>query len=461
MANGYNLVLPFVKQATARFIKAQTMQEVISLALVSGKFFIFYGRGGHAKSEFVQSVFDCIEGAESFVMSFGSDMTEDTLYGGVNLRAVNDSEDPCIIYDVEYSFLSHPLFIAEEAFDAPGPVVRSLKDTLTARQLRKGRQQYPMQTKCIGVLTNHQPSDISEKGDDYQALIERFPLQLVVGWDSYKPNDFVEMFARTFGEYDCPEFSLQEWMELQELTFQVEIPDEVLSVLAELIGEVHANGGWISPRTANHARDLLRASAVINGRMTAEIEDIIATKYLPGMEQIAATIEEKIHTAYNRAVAESLIQDGWRIYHAIENRQRMEKSPIKRLQYAALLEKLNDEVSTLIQPPQELRSNKESLTNSIGTLFRKLGGEADVFLDISIVLPERMLGIGYQVQDPQRGAMTIREQREWDEQQSSYHDDSDDSQDEEEEERFNPPSSPFRSGLRPAGSSSLRPGGKK
>ena len=66
----------------------------------------------------------------------------------------------------------------------------SLKDVLTAREMRNGYQRYPMKTRCVVALTNKEPNEISALGPSAHALIERFPLQLNLKWDSYDLSGF-------------------------------------------------------------------------------------------------------------------------------------------------------------------------------------------------------------------------------------------------------------------------------
>lgn len=405
----HTLVLPFVRQASRNFIKMERVREVLSLALVSGKFVILYGPGGHGKSEFTAQLLKCVKNAKVFIQSFGEGMDESHLYGGINFRAMNDKDDPRIEYDPKNSFLEADLVVFEEGFDGPATVVRSLKDTLTAKALRKGRQQYRMQTKAIVMLTNHRPSDIAEKGDDYQALVERFALQEIVEWGSYTAEDFVAMFDAIDSGIDCPEITLKEIIELRYKALEVEIPREVLLVYAELIEHARKEGGRISPRTAEHGRDLIKAAAAINGRSVAQEADIRAVKYLPGMEAIASTIEDKIKAASDRAFAQTYLNEAWRIYDEIKRLARSSDSPIVKLKLAALLEQLKDEIAEFIRPPKELVRSRDSLNDNIEKEFRQLGGDTQLYLDLRVELSDQLFG--QEVMVPRSGEVTIRERR--------------------------------------------------
>jgi hypothetical protein len=281
----------------------------------------------------------------------------------------------------------------------------ALKNTLTEAQLENGAQVYPMRTKAMLLLTNKKPQDVVEFVDEASqnsiaALMERFPLHMIVEWDSYESRDYMGMFVSLEEAMDgCPGFTFKELVELRQWVSQVRIPREVLAVLTELVAEANEqSGGIISPRTAVHARDLIAAAAVINGRDVAEEADIIAVKYLPGMEAIATTIEQKIEAASNRAKAEGLLTDGFRIVGTLQALLERRKGNFQfMLAVMALLRQLEDEVDDMIRPPRELQDRKQALLDQIREVFRSAGVKAEYMAQAMVVLPEQMLGSNWKV----------------------------------------------------------------
>lgn len=346
------LTLPWVEASTKRFVNAAEMREVLSLALVSGKNVILFGPGGHGKSEFVSDCLAAVDGAATFVQSCGEGLDEARLYGGIDLARLNDQKDPVIQYRPERSFLNSDFGVFEELFDAPTSVLLSLKDTLTARRLRNGAQQFDMRTQLLVAATNKEPGEVAELGAAAQALIERFPLQLRVAWADYSAQSYLEMFrsldaaagAESKGQAGI---TLAELKDFRERARRVVIPEGVLGILAEIIAGAVASGVTISPRTAVHARDLVRASAVINRRSTATKEDIVAVKYLPGCAELAAKISEEIEAAVKRAQAEERIRGLEAAVKAIAEefeQARRAASPIKLLQVVKRASGLGDEL---------------------------------------------------------------------------------------------------------------------
>lgn len=344
-----SMVLSFVRHATQAFVKAEAVREAISLALVSGKNLILFGPGGHGKSEMTSAVMSAIEGASVFVQSFGEGMDEARLYGGINLKALNDADNPVIEYHPDRSFLAADLAVFEELFDAPTSVLLSLKDTLTAGTYRNGAQQFKMRTQTIVCATNREPGEVAEIGAAAQALIERFPLQLRVAWDSYSANDFLEMFESI--ETSPNGHESVAWTELQTLKAKaksVRIEDGIRRILAEVIASAVANGVTISPRTAMHSQDIVRAAAAINGHTIATKDDLLAIKYLPGCEEIATKISQEIEEAVKRAGAEQRMREAETKLRMLQTEfQSSAGSPIKLLQIALKGEQFSNELAQL------------------------------------------------------------------------------------------------------------------
>jgi hypothetical protein len=124
--------------------------------------------------------------------------------------------------------MNHEYVIFEEAFDAPVYVLTILKDILTSRELRNGHQVFPIKTKMIVICTNHSRSVIA---DDLsiKALMERFPLELEVKWQSYHEANYQTMFNIVFGS-------------------STTVKD--YNVISKLCGTLYSEGTTISPRTA-------------------------------------------------------------------------------------------------------------------------------------------------------------------------------------------------------------------
>lgn len=311
------------------FIKVEEIARILALALSSGKNVILWGPGGHGKSEMVQAALEEVTGGDDiFIQSFGEGMDEATLWGGLDFKALDTEK--VLRYFPESSFLAKPFAVFEEIFDAPASVLLALKDTLTAKKLRKGTQQFNMATKVIIALTNKAPSEISDLGPAAAALIERFPLQLEVKWPSYKAADYGSLFAKVAPRLPGAELNGQG------------------KILAELLAKAGEKGGIISPRTAVHAVGLVKASASLRGAAQVEKQDLVDLTFLPGMEEFASTIREELDAAVERAAVESRVTDAEaQLAVLVREHQAASDSPIKLLQSAKRFTAFADSVANL------------------------------------------------------------------------------------------------------------------
>ncbi len=289
-----------------RFVKTEEVSGIISLAFQGNKNAIIYGPAGHGKSQIMEYITSaiipkrcghicngsCVDAcihtcdvyidnsdtpschvSDVFIQSFGEGMDEAKLWGGVDMAKLQDSENPRLEYAPQYSFLNYSFAIFEEIFDAPTTVLLALKDTLTAREFRNGYQHFPMKTRCIIALTNKEPQEISDLGPSAHALIERFPLQLNLKWDSYTTKDFLQMFNKVRPRQHT----------------------EIKKTLAEIIALAIEKGYFISPRTAMHALDVV---ATNSDRGDDAYQSL---RFVPGFEGVLDNITEDLYQARIKA----------------------------------------------------------------------------------------------------------------------------------------------------------------
>ncbi len=158
---------------------------------------VLWGPGGYGKSEmsltFAREVYklEQVE-ARPFVKSFGASTADGDVWGGYDLNSIG--EKGRLEFALDDSFLAAEIAILEELFDLPGRVIEDLKDTLSAREFRRGALSYLMKTRSIIVCTNHNPDDIEKRSESANALLQRFPTRLEVKWPKHEASDYLSMF---------------------------------------------------------------------------------------------------------------------------------------------------------------------------------------------------------------------------------------------------------------------------
>jgi hypothetical protein len=208
--------------ATEKFVFMDKTDQVLNIGFNTCKNIVLYGPGGHGKSE---KTLDFLKerGIQPYVITMGTGMTTDRLFGGMNILKFNKTGK--IEYLVENSFMDHEYVVFEEMFDAPDFILEQLKDILSSGVFRNGTQVYPIKTKFIICCTNRTRDEFS-KNMSLRALMERFPLELNVIWDNYTEISYNKLLESKFGV------------------------DNVDPVIPYLLQEYAKNGITISPRIA-------------------------------------------------------------------------------------------------------------------------------------------------------------------------------------------------------------------
>lgn len=243
------------------------MAEVLFKAVSLGQNAIFYGRGGHNKSEGTELLLKLMKdkgmiSADPFVLTCGDGMTEETLFGGINIKKFKESGELEFLF--KNSFLEHEIVIFEEIFDAPPQVLLALKDVMTSKKARKGNQIHDCKTKVFIGLTNRSKADFSED-HSLEALAQRFPLTMKTEWDSYNKNNWNTLFKVVLNKKD-PNFYDKNKSKLQELA-------EILQINNDQNDPAY----FVSPRTAIHAAKLYCAGG--NLKFISDINKSILDKY--------------------------------------------------------------------------------------------------------------------------------------------------------------------------------------
>jgi hypothetical protein len=329
---GMNLYEQVFTILDERFVQVEKLARALALAIASGKNLLLWGPGGHGKSEMVQEALKLLFHDDDLLyLAFGEGTDEATLWGGLNFKRLND--DGVLEYFPERSFLARKIAIFEEIFDGPPVVLTALKDTLTSGFLRKGAQIFRMETRLIIGLTNKDPRSLAEMGPEFEALIQRFPLQLEVKWPSYTAADYLRMFEK-----------VERFLGGARMNGN-------LPLLAEVIAKAGEGQTPISPRTAVHALGLVkRGAAEIRGAEFVERQDLLDLQFLPGMEVFARTLQAELDKAAQRAAAESRLNEAevrFKELKAQYDDAVRTRSPIKIGQAAKRMQAFVDEVADL------------------------------------------------------------------------------------------------------------------
>ena len=185
-------------KGTAAFVFMDNVKHILDVAMATEKNIIHYGKVGYGKSEFT---IDYLKenGINPYVITMGTGMTTDRLFGGLDLPTFNSHGK--IEYLVENSFMNHEYVIFEELFDAPDFILEQLKDILSAGVFRNGSQVYEIKTKVIICCTNKTREEFA-KNNSLKALMERFPLEQEVKWQNHNRITYQKLLETKLGFAD-------------------------------------------------------------------------------------------------------------------------------------------------------------------------------------------------------------------------------------------------------------------
>ena len=187
-----------------KFVYIDDVAKVLHLGFTTSENVVLYGPGGHAKTDSVLEFFKLMD-IKPFVKVLGKGTTVEDLFGGLNIPLFQATGK--LEYFVENSFLANEYVMLEEGFDIPMQVMEQLKDPLMSGQFKNGNQVFDVKTKFIVICTNRSKQELADD-DSIKALMERFPLELKVSWESYKAADYSAMFRVVFPSHNVEELAV-------------------------------------------------------------------------------------------------------------------------------------------------------------------------------------------------------------------------------------------------------------
>ena len=242
--------------ASSKFVQYAETITLLYKGWLNNHHVILYGRGGFGKSEMVAAFFEYIQTA---VTNAGYDAptvglldagkcSTSKLWGGYV-----PTELPNEYYRLEYSWINFDYFVFEELFDAYLAALQTMKQTMTSKRYTSPFQDMVVKNQFLVCLTNMSPAEVLAKLDPsdqntIQALMDRFPLQLLHEWSEDQLRD------------------TKAW---QHLLAKCSGLDESSNYyLSLLCSNIHRAKGWINPRMAIRVADACQTWAAVEQTAT-------------------------------------------------------------------------------------------------------------------------------------------------------------------------------------------------
>lgn len=286
----------------ARFIERDPLVDAALAALVAGQHLLIIGPPGTAKSQLAGALCGAIEGARGFDWLLTRFTTPEELFGPVSLAALEQDR---------YERLTagklpeaHVVFL-DEVFKASSAILNALLTVLEERRFHNGAKAIDVPLVTLVGASNELPEE-----EALHALYDRFLLRVVV---DYIEQDFRFMQLLTLGEPPpLPTITLAELQTARRAAATVALDGQLLRDLPALRNRLREKGIVLSDRRWRKALAVLRASAWLAGRASADENDLPLLRHVlwndPDERDEVAQALDSLLTAEQSRMRELLFQ---------------------------------------------------------------------------------------------------------------------------------------------------------
>lgn len=264
-------------------------EEVIALSLLSsvaGESVFMLGAPGVAKSLVARRLKYAFKDGKSFEYLMSRFSTPDEIFGPVSISKLKDEDKYERIVD-NYLPTASVVFL-DEIWKAGPSIQNSLLTVLNEKVYRNGDKEIKVPIKALISASNELPM----KGQGLEALWDRFLIRLIVEGvgDRQSFNDMISKNLNSYSDTvsDHLKLSDDELEQWSKEIDEVEIPENVFNVIHVIRNYIGAHNErevdkdapiYISDRRWRKIVRLLRTSAFLNGRSSADLMDCFLIKY--------------------------------------------------------------------------------------------------------------------------------------------------------------------------------------
>lgn len=312
-----------IKQSlNAKFYEREHEVEGILLALLARQHLLMIGPAGTAKSALSTELAKIIDGTNYFQWLLTPFSTPEEVFGPLSLKEL---EVGVYKRNTRNKMPEADLVFLDEIFKANSAILNSLLTLINERLFYNGDA--PVDTPLISVIgaSNEYP----EEGEGLEALFDRFFLRYEISYIEDEQN-FLSMLKSEGKMEELPSMGLKELYQLQELTDNVHVPDEVFETLVTIRQALFDEGIRPSDRRFKQALCVLKAKAVLHQRNHVQLGDLsilenalwetldqketvcnVIRRYTThSVERTLATIEREAEEIYDMAVRDHSAEAG-------------------------------------------------------------------------------------------------------------------------------------------------------
>jgi MoxR-like ATPase len=296
LAPSQRLIDGILRPLKESFVGKDEIIDLLGICLVAGENLFLLGPPGTAKSAVVQELAKRLDGRVfDYLLTRFTEPNE--LFGPFDIRRLREGE---LITNTEGMLPEAAVVFLDELFNANSAILNSLLTVLNERVFRRGRETRRLPTLMVVGASNRLPED-----EALGALFDRFLVRvrcdnvpteqlqnvLVAGWQ-----------LDTQAEPPLATMTPDLIRELQFLLRSVDL-SAVRGPLGELVQRLRHAGLAVSDRRAVKLQRIIAASALLCGRLAAQISDLWVVRHIWDTEEQVEVLQALVNDALKRGDA--------------------------------------------------------------------------------------------------------------------------------------------------------------
>lgn len=278
------------------FVGKDEIIDLLGVCLVAGENLFLLGPPGTAKSAVVQELAKRLDGRVfDYLLTRFTEPNE--IFGPFDIRRLRDGD---LVTNTEGMLPEAAVVFLDELFNANSAILNSLLTVLNERVFRRGRETRKLPTLMVVGASNRLPDD-----EALGALFDRFLVR--VKCDNV-PTEQLQNVLTAGWQLDtqpappAPAMTPDQIRELQQLLRNVDLGG-VRGPLGELVQRLRHAGLTVSDRRAVKLQRIIAASALLCGRMKAQISDFWVVQHIWDTEEQVEVLHALVADALKRGNA--------------------------------------------------------------------------------------------------------------------------------------------------------------
>jgi MoxR-like ATPase len=278
------------------FVGKDEIVDLLGICLVAGENLFLLGPPGTAKSAVVQELARRLDGRVfDYLLTRFTEPNE--LFGPFDIRRLREGE---LVTNTEGMLPEAAVVFLDELFNANSAILNSLLTVLNERVFRRGRETRRLPTLMVVGASNRLPED-----EALGALFDRFLVR--VRCDNVPTEQLQNVLVAgwqfdNLGERSPATMTPEAIAGLQQLLRNIDLSN-VRGPLGELVQRLRHAGLAISDRRAVKLQRLIAASALLCGRLKAQVSDLWVVRHIWDTEEQQEVLQSLVDEALKRGNA--------------------------------------------------------------------------------------------------------------------------------------------------------------